>query len=221
METNAKSVIDLAAQCKKAGVRRFIFPSSRAVYWETRDYFIDEEHPVNPRTVYGRSKLEAEQILGLAGPDFTVVILRPSNVYGHGLFYKGNTVVDKFIERFIDREPIEIAGDGGHKRNFVHLQDMINIYHKIAVHPSARSGIFNIGASETISIQCLAIMVNEIGQSVFGYDVPIKNNIGETGISWHDYEYVWRKAQMEFQYRPYFTLDDYIKERFFLEMRNF
>lgn len=221
LELNTKATIELAEQCKKSGCRRFIFASSSAVYGEAGNYFIDENHPASPRTVYGQSKLGAEKILGLADSNFEVIILRKSNVYGYGMFYKGITVIDRLIEKFIDRQPFEIAGDGAQKRDFVHVQDVANLYLKITRASKVRSGIYNVGGTETVSIRKLAGFVNDIGSSIFGYRVSTNYGKGESGVSWHDFKYDWKKARMEFQYQPKFRIEDYLKERFLLEMRSF
>lgn len=216
---NRDLTIDLCKEAKKAGVRRFVFASSSAVYGEAMEYLIDEKHPCEPRGVYGKSKLEAEMILDFASRDFEVVILRKSNVYGFGTKWKGKTVVDQFIERYIAKEPIEIVGNGMQKRDFLHIMDAVRLYAQIARANKCRSGIYNVGGPETISIRGLADLVNDIGESIFGHRVPIVFKDGQSGAGWHDFKYDFSKARMEFQYEPKFSLDDAIKERLLLEMR--
>ena len=71
------------------GVKQFIFLSSISVYGLDTGV-INEETPLNPRTHYGKSKLEAEQKLQkLADKTFNITILRPPMVYGKNC--KGNS----------------------------------------------------------------------------------------------------------------------------------
>src|SRR3990167_10565092 len=142
---NREVTIQLAQKAKAKGVRRFIFASSSSVYGEATSYLIDEHHPTNPRNVYGETKLAAEKILDLANETFEVVILRKSNVYGFGMKWKGETVIDKFIESYLKKEPIRMNGAGTQRRDFAHIMDVVGLYAKIATAAKIRSGIYNVG----------------------------------------------------------------------------
>ncbi|MDR2650026.1 MAG: NAD-dependent epimerase/dehydratase family protein [Clostridiales bacterium] len=86
---NTKLTADLAEKAKSAGVRRFIFMSSIAVYGVSGSLrgtaVIDAHTPENPVTLYGKSKLMAEnELRGMADRHFSVYILRLPMVYGEG-----------------------------------------------------------------------------------------------------------------------------------------
>ena len=218
METNYVGTTDLALRCKELGVKRFIFASTSAVYGETRSFRLSEDHPKNPRNTYGSSKLYAEKILGNATDEFQVIILRKSNVYGMGLSCKGITVLDKFVESYLRKQPIMIVGSGTQKRDFLHIMDAVRLYAWLAVTPNRNSGVYNVGGGQCISIRELADMVNEIGRNVFGYtvDVTTSENVRD---GFHDYVYDFERVRMEHLFKPAFTLDDYIKERMLMAMR--
>jgi UDP-glucose 4-epimerase len=63
---NVAATISLLDSLVGAGVRRFVFSSSAAVYGEPRATPIPESHPTVPLNPYGRSKLMVEQML----PDY-------------------------------------------------------------------------------------------------------------------------------------------------------
>ena len=217
---NTKATLELARACKASGFKRFIFASTSSVYGETSQYVIDERHPTQPRCEYGLTKLKAERILDLSVKGFEVAILRKSNVYGYGTYWKGRTVIDAFIKQYIDQNPFRITGAGLQKRDFLHIHDAARLYAQIAKSKRVRSGIYNVGGGEVISIRALADLVNNIGESVLGWRCDIEeipSNSKEA--SWHDFRYDYQKAQMEFQFKPALTLDDYIKERFLYEIR--
>jgi len=216
---NTVATMNLAKLAKRHNVKRFIFASTSAVYGESNSYLMNEQHDLNPRSVYGKTKLAAEKILDLSNNNFTVIILRKSNIFGWGYMWKGITVIDKFIEKYFNKEPFEIRGDGSQKRDFVNLQDIIWLYKEIATAKSVKSGIYNIGGNECISIIALAEMVNSIGEYMFGYRVPIKHHNGDLGMTSHDFKYSSDKARCEFKFVPQFDIKSYLIERFKHEMR--
>ncbi len=72
----------LATQAKKAGVSQFIFVSTMAVYGK-QEGAIHANTEIKPVTLYGKSKLAAEEALkALEDDHFKVAIIRPPMVYG-------------------------------------------------------------------------------------------------------------------------------------------
>ena len=90
---NTDLAIETAMKAKKDGVKQFVFMSSASVYGDSapigKTKMITRDTPVSPTSVYGDSKVKAEQgIIPLHDENFNVVILRPPMIYGHGS--KGN-----------------------------------------------------------------------------------------------------------------------------------
>jgi len=83
---NAESVGALAKAAKEQIERLVLMSSVRAQVGLASDHVITEADAPKPTDAYGRSKLEAERLIGDSGVAFTV--LRPAVVYGPGV--KGN-----------------------------------------------------------------------------------------------------------------------------------
>jgi UDP-glucose 4-epimerase len=86
-EINRDLSIELAKRVKASGVNQFIFMSTMAVYGvegkNGQEVVITRETQPNPKTFYGRSKLEAEsELMKLSNESFKLVILRPPMIYG-------------------------------------------------------------------------------------------------------------------------------------------
>lgn len=85
-KVNTDLTIEIAKHAKEAGVKQFIFMSSMIVYPESQSMagnVITPHTKPNPNTVYGDSKLKAEQGLHeLEDATFKVCILRPPMIYG-------------------------------------------------------------------------------------------------------------------------------------------
>ena len=217
---NTEATINLAERMRDIpGMKRLIFASSASVYGEAEQYIMDEKHPCNPRTVYGLSKLAAERIMQFASRDFHIITLRPSNIYGYGTMWKENTVLNAFIKKYLSNEPIEISGNGSQKRDFVHILDICRLYKLLATTGNLRSGVFNVGGDETLSMRALAEMVNDIGEAILGYRVPVTFKPSAQDSLYHDFIYSSASAKQAFQYSPIFRVSDFIKERFMMHLR--
>lgn len=87
-EVNRDLTLKIAEKAKKEGVKHFVFLSSMSVYGNINGE-IDTDTNTNPSSNYGKSKLQAENVVkGLESNDFKVAIIRPPMVYGRNC--KGN-----------------------------------------------------------------------------------------------------------------------------------
>ena len=95
---NRDLAVDAAGKAKAEGVKQFVFLSSMSVYGMDTGVITRETQP-NPKSNYGKSKLQAEQcISSLEDQSYKVVIVRPPMVYGKGC--KGNfQTVLKLVRR--------------------------------------------------------------------------------------------------------------------------
>ncbi len=86
-DTNVKLPGEIAKKAKSAGVKQFIFMSSIAVYGfdgkVSKPLIIDGNTPEYPKSLYGKSKLDAEHLLSrLESEDFKISYIRAPMVYG-------------------------------------------------------------------------------------------------------------------------------------------
>ncbi len=87
-KVNRNLVYETARKAKAEGIKQFIFLSTMGVYGLETGHISEDTIP-NPKTAYGKSKLEAEELINkLEDKTYSVAILRPPMVYGKGC--KGN-----------------------------------------------------------------------------------------------------------------------------------
>ena len=171
-EVNLIGTTNVLEAARKAGVERVVYTSSAAIFGELLTMPIAEDHPINPDSPYGVSKLAGEkQALCYAGLyDMRVVCLRYFNVYGiNQRFDAYGNVIPIFAKRLHTRQPITIYGDGEQTRDFVNVKD-VAIANFLSATVASHSGVYNIGSGTNITINALAEMMKEIS----GIDVPIE-----------------------------------------------
>jgi len=156
---NREGTSRLLEACRRCGVQRVIYTSTCAVYGEPRYLPIDEGHPTHPLSPYAQSKLEAEALC-LAfhrSHGLKVTILRLFNVYGPRQGsgpYSG--VITRFIQRLSNGKAPIIFGDGSQTRDFVHVQDVVQVFTQALHRAEAIGRVFNVATGTPIALSHLA-----------------------------------------------------------------
>jgi len=120
---------------RRAGVRKVVYSSSAGIFGELKTLYIREDHPVEPDSPYGASKLAAEK-LGLVYAklySLEVVCLRYFNVYGVNQRYDAyGNAMPIFAYRMLNDLPAIIFEDGEQTRDFVNVRDVAQANYKAA-----------------------------------------------------------------------------------------
>ena len=128
-EVNATGTLNLCMACLENSVKRFVYISSSEVYGTAVRVPMDENHPCEPMTVYGASKLAGE-VYSLAYNrtyGLNSIVVRPFNTYGPREHLEGayGEVIPKFVLRVLNNEPPVIFGDGAQTRDFTYVTDTV------------------------------------------------------------------------------------------------
>jgi UDP-glucose 4-epimerase len=154
-DTNVLGTINLLQISAKYGVKKFIFSSTGgAIYGEQETFPADENHPVNPVSPYGISKLCAEHYIKYFYIQYNLpyTCLRYSNVYGPRQNPHGEAgVVAIFIQRLLEGKPAIINGDGLQTRDFVYVKDVVKA--NLLATESPFIGVLNIGTGMETDIK--------------------------------------------------------------------
>lgn len=172
-DVNATATLDLLAEARTAGVRRFVYVSSSEVYGTAQWVPMQENHPTWPKTVYGASKLAGEGYTRAYCDTygFPTVVVRPFNTYGPRCHHEGDSgeVIPKFMLRGMAGRPMMVFGDGSQTRDFTYVSDTARGILLAGTAQSAVGETINLGSGAEIKIQDLAY---EIGR-VVGPKTPI------------------------------------------------
>jgi len=140
------------------------------------DYFFytqdsTEDHPAEPDSPYGASKLAAEKLcLAYAKLyDLEAICLRYFNVYGVNQRYDAyGNVIPIFAHRLLHGLPLIIYGDGEQTRDFVNVRDVARA-NLMAAEANGLSGAFNIASGTAITINHLASLIRDVSGIDTGY----------------------------------------------------
>ncbi|UTE75468.1 NAD-dependent epimerase/dehydratase family protein [Rossellomorea sp. KS-H15a] len=128
LDINVNGTINLLEACKISPVKNFIFSSTSAVYGNTEEAIISENHSTKPISFYGLSKLTAESYITLYHKFFNIpyTILRYGNVYGPRQNAKGEGgVIPSFLKCLKEGSELNIYGDGLQTRDYIHVRDIV------------------------------------------------------------------------------------------------
>ncbi len=149
-KVNRDLAVETTKKSKESGVKHFILLSSVSVYGMVVGVINKDTLPL-PKSNYGKSKLEADNIIEkLSDSDFKVAIVRPPMVYGEGC--KGNY---QLLKKFALKSPI--FPDFKNKRSMIHINTLCEAVKDII--DSDKSGYFYPQDSEYV---CTADMVRSI-----------------------------------------------------------
>lgn len=165
VQSNVIATLQLLEEMKIQGIEKILFASSGGtVYGPPIRTPISEDHPTNPTTSYGITKLTVEKYLLLAKElhGLRPVILRMANPYGERQRVENaQGVVAAFLNCALAGEAIKIWGDGSVIRDFLHVDDVSGAC-VAALRYQGEHCIFNIGSGTGTSLNELVQLLSEL-----------------------------------------------------------
>lgn len=164
-EVNTSGTLNVCQAAYKNKVERFIYISSSEAYGSALYVPMDEEHPLNPTTVYGASKAAGEfyalaywRTYGLPS-----IIVRPFNAYGPREPSEGYRaeVIPKFVMRAAAGMQPVIFGTGHQTRDFTWVEDIARGIIMAAECDQLIGERVNIANGEEVSIERICSLVLE------------------------------------------------------------
>jgi nucleoside-diphosphate-sugar epimerase len=125
--------------------QKIIYMNSNSGYGVgERNSFCTEESPMNPISLYGVTKLNAErEVLKFSN----YIIFRLATVFGVSYRMRPELLVNNFVYRAFKKNRIDIF-EPNFRRNFVHVRDVVLcILYSIKNFNKLKNNIFNLGLS--------------------------------------------------------------------------
>ena len=157
LAVNCQATITLLEACRHENPEVLsVFTSTRQVYGRPLRLPVDELHPTVPVDVNGINKLAAEyyHLLYDRTYDLPSVVLRLTNTYGprQQIENERQGFVGVFLQRALRREKILVYGTGEQRRDFNHVDDVVDALLLAAATKECRGRVFNLGALAHFSI---------------------------------------------------------------------
>jgi len=212
LDVNIKGTVTLLDAASEAKVDKFIYISSAAVYGDPRFLPVTEEHPLNPKSPYGASKVGAEQYCRVFAETkkLPYVIVRPFNFYSPRADpqspYSG--VITKFVEWARQGKPLLIEGDGLQTRDFISVLDVSRMIVQLAS-SGVKEVVLNCGSGKATTINELARTVVKVS----GARSEIRHVAPRVGDIRHSVSDI-RRAEDLLSFAPQVSLEDGIRTFF-------
>jgi UDP-N-acetylglucosamine/UDP-N-acetylgalactosamine 4-epimerase len=184
LRTNAVNVdgfVNMLVAAKDAGVRRFVYASSSAVYGDTPDYPQIEERLGRPLSPYAASKTTNETYAVAFQMSYGLqsVGLRYFNVFGRRQDPSGAyaAVIPRWIASLLRGERCRIFGDGQTTRDFCYVANVVqaNLLAATVEDVNATGQAYNIACAESVTLNHLfQMMLNRlaIADPAFSFTIP-------------------------------------------------
>lgn len=202
-QINYESVKSLASFISSQ--QMILFPTTNSGYGiGQKDNYCDEKTPLNPISLYGQTKVDAEKLLLDSG---NAVTFRLATVFGASPRMRMDLLVNDFVYRaYADR--FIVLFESHFKRNYIHIRDVANVFlFGIENYEKMKGEAYNVGLSDanlTKMELCLKIKEYLTDFHIFESDI---------GKDPDKRDYIVSNAKVEAAgFRPRYSLDMGIQE---------
>ena len=185
--------------------QKIIYPTTNSGYGVgDKNKFCDESSPLNPISLYGVTKAQAE---GLILKRKNSICFRLATVFGFSYRMRTDLLVNHFVQKAVRTNKIEIF-EPYFRRNYIHVRDVVNAFvFAINNFNKLKNNVYNLGLSSA-NLTKLAL-VNKIQK----YYKPLKIKIihNKKDPDQRDY-FVSNKKIEKAGFKPTISLDSGIIE---------
>ena len=143
IETNLNAIEYLVKNLKNN--QKIIYPTSNSGYGiGEKNKYCDEKSPLNPISLYGKTKSEAEKkVLNFKNS----VCFRLATIFGYSYRMRTDLLVNNFVFRAIKEKKLSLF-QPHFRRNYIHVEDVVSAFiFAIENFSKVKGEIFNLGLS--------------------------------------------------------------------------
>ena len=110
-----------------------------------KDKYCDENSPLNPISLYGRTKCDGEDLVRDKIKNY--VCFRLATVFGHSYRMRSDLLVNNFVNTAIKKKKLTLF-EPHFRRNFIHVRDVVNaIIFTMKNFNKLKNDVYNLGLS--------------------------------------------------------------------------
>jgi len=167
LEINCRSQLSILEAVRKGNPEiKIVYAGTRQVYGKPQYLPVDEKHLLNPTDVNGINKISGElyhlvyhSVYGIRASS-----LRLTNTYGPRQLIKHSRqgFIGWFVRKAALGEEIQVFGDGRQKRDFNHVDDVVDAFLRAGATDASDGGVFNLGDAHPVSLLELVKLLVEV-----------------------------------------------------------
>ncbi|HEY4526027.1 MAG TPA: NAD(P)-dependent oxidoreductase [Candidatus Paceibacterota bacterium] len=186
--------------------QKIIFPNTNSGYGRGQGdtAHCDENSPLDPISLYGKLKVQAEQELIASG---NAIVFRLATVFGVSPRMRLDLLVNDFVYRAVNDRAV-IVFEGSFKRNYIHVRDVARAFvHAMDNFESMKNQVYNVGLSDAnlSKLELCTEIQKQLPKFVF-----LESKIGEDPDKRN---YIVSNAKIEATgYKPQVSLEEGIAE---------
>jgi len=208
IETNVKGTFNILECSRHNNVKRVIYSSTSSAYGLKNKVPLKEDMPKDCLNPYSVTKTCGEELCLMYYKLYGMesVVFRYFNVYGPRQPLKGQytPVIGIFLRQKKNKEPLTIVGDGLQRRDFTHVEDIVNANYLASNLENKKcvGEIINVGTGKNFSILEIAKMID------YEY-LFIPPRLGESRETLAS----TKKLKKIFNWKPISKIEKYIKDQ--------
>lgn len=161
---NVVATYHLLKRVKEEEIPYFLFSSSSTVYGIPKELPTPEDHPLQPISIYGGTKVACESLISGFSHTFDMrgLVFRFANIMGSRLTHG---VVYDFVHKLKETPTkLEILGDGTQNKSYLHVSDLLDgimkIFHTFKNNEKSYD-VYNLGNEDRTDVMTIAEIVSE------------------------------------------------------------
>ncbi len=217
--TNIKGT-EVVLEIAKKFQRKVLIASTSEIYGKSESFpFKEDDDCVLGSTTYSRWSYACskaiDEFLGLAYHrqfGLPVIIVRFFNTVGERQTGQYGMVIPRFVKAALSGEPLNVYGNGKQARCFANVLDIIDGVTALVNDSTSYGNVYNIGSTEEISIEDLAVKIKEMtGSSSEIKYIPYEEAYGQAFDDMSRRVPCLERIQQQVGYKPRISLDETLK----------